>query len=108
MFYKYDAKTKFYIGEVEGQINPVNPKEVLQPANTTTIKPPSIKSGDIAIFKWDRWIIEGETEAVLNAETPEDKINKVDDMTNIRNSMLDDTDKYMLSDFPIPEEKRNK
>ena len=106
MFYKYDETTKIYLGETEGQAHPEKPGVYLQPANTTTLKPPKTKKGEMAVFVWDKWEIIESKAKLSERETPKEKADKAGDLILMRNALLDETDKYMMPDFPIDEYKR--
>ena len=106
MFYKYDETTKIYLGETEGQAHPEKPGVYLQPANTTTLKPPKTKKGEMAVFVWDKWEIIESKAKLSEHETPKEKADKAGDLILMRNALLDETDKYMMPDFPIDEYKR--
>ena len=106
MFYKYDETTKIYDCETEGQAHPEKPGVYLQPANTTTLKPPKTKKGEMAVFVWDKWEVISSISNLTERETPKDKADKAGALVELRNILLAETDKYMMPDFPIDDKGR--
>lgn len=78
--YLFDEYTKEYLGEQKADKNPKETKiqgvfVPLIPANSTLIKPPTVKEGSVAVFENDKWIMKSDYrgQKVINPETEEIK-----------------------------------
>lgn len=96
LVYNYNPDTFFYTGEDYAQESPREPGEYLLPAYSTTVKPPPNKDGYVLQF--------------IEKENTWKYIELIDDRVDIeimwRNNQLKNTDKYMISDYPISMFKR--
>ena len=105
--YLYDEKTKEYLYELEARIDPLESKKQgkdvwLQPANSTFTAPLSGKEGYLVVYD-NGWQYKEILEEIplQPTETSLKEEKRIE-----RNYLLQSTDKYMLSDYPITEEQR--
>lgn len=100
----------YFEREDVAQIDPLESKLqdkniYIMPANSTTLEPLDPKEG--SKIKWDgeKWIYEEEPQEEEYIQTEDDlKADKRAD----RDFLLANSDKYMISDFPITEEDKQK
>ena len=53
--FHYDRVTGEFRGEATARIDPLDPERSLIPANATTVAPPSVPSGHVAVFDGEAW-----------------------------------------------------
>ena len=107
--YKYDPNTKIYRGKVICQIDPVATKKsgcitYIMPGNSTDKVPPEPKAGYDIVWVDGAWVLR---EIPAEPEPPEPTVEeKQEQVRAVRNGLLDDSDKYLMPDFPIDDAGR--
>ena len=109
--YRYNSENKKYEGEATCQIDPLESeiagKEIyLLAADCTYEVPPEEKDGFDIVWNGDAW--EYKEQEKPKEEEPyvptEDELKT--QVRAVRNSYLEQTDKFMLVDYPITDEER--
>ena len=109
--YRYNSENKKYEGEATCQIDPLESeiagKEIyLLPADCTYEVPPEEKDGFDIVWNGDAW--EYKEQEKPKEEEPyvptEDELKA--QVRAVRNQYLEQTDKFMLSDYPITDDER--
>lgn len=109
--YRYNSENKKYEGEATCQIDPLESeiagKEIyLLPADCTYEVPPEAKEGFDIVWNGDAW--EYKEQEKPKEEEPyvptEDELKA--QVRAVRNQYLEQTDKFMLVDYPITDEER--
>lgn len=107
--YKYDPKTKIYRGKVICQIDPLETEKngritYIMPGNSTDKVPPEPKDGFDIVWDDGAWVLR---EKPAEPEPPEPTVEeKQAYIRSVRNWLLDDSDKYLMPDFPTDDAGR--
>ena len=109
-FYLYDEKTKQYIKEQEGYLDPLETKiqgknVYLVPPFSTTEKPDltSLKDNEILVFKGDKWQIEQEFYVGKIVDCQGERVSKYVTDNDLTFEKCDDG--FKIVEKPLPKEK---